>query len=73
LLDKASKIKKPSVRYRQIAKLRRIEGLLGIPYILIGQIGVPERLTQKLLSHFMLSGRQPLVLLFVGPSGTPED
>jgi hypothetical protein len=69
LLGKASKIKKPSVRYRQIAKLRRIEGLLGIPYRLIGQIGVTERLAQKLLSHFMVSGRQPLVLLFAGPSG----
>ena len=69
LLDKASKIKKPSIRYRQIAKLRSVEGLLGIPYTLIGQIGVTERLAQKLLSHFMVSGRQPLVLLFAGPSG----
>lgn len=68
-LERASKIKKPSVRHRQIAKRRNAEALLGIPYLLIGQTAAANRLLTKLLSHLMLPGKRPLVLVFAGPSG----
>lgn len=68
-LERASKIKKPSIRHRQIAKRRNAEALLGIPYLLIGQTAAANRLLTKLLSHLMLPGNRPLVLVFAGPSG----
>ncbi|KAK7429007.1 hypothetical protein QQZ08_004414 [Neonectria magnoliae] len=40
-LECATKIKKPSKKRRQIAKLKNAEGLLGVPYFLIGQSNAP--------------------------------
>ncbi|MCJ1360027.1 MAG: hypothetical protein MMC33_010030 [Icmadophila ericetorum] len=68
-LDRAAKTKKPSIRHRQIALRRNAEALLGIPYLLIGQTTAANRLMQKLLSHMMIPGKKPLVLVFAGPSG----
>lgn len=68
-LEKATKVKKPSIRQRQIAKLRKAEALLGIPYFLIGQKVAANILLKKLLSYLLLPSKRPLVLVFAGPSG----
>jgi hypothetical protein len=68
-LERAAKMKKPSVRHRQVALLRNAEPLLEIPYFLVGQAMAANRLLQKLLSYVMVSSRRPLVLVFAGPSG----
>ncbi|RDL35746.1 Uncharacterized protein BP5553_06358 [Venustampulla echinocandica] len=68
-LERAAKTKKPSIRHRQIALRRNAEALLGIPYFLIGQTVAANILLQKLLSHILIPGKRPLVLVFAGPSG----
>ncbi|KAL6873091.1 P-loop containing nucleoside triphosphate hydrolase protein [Trichoderma novae-zelandiae] len=68
-LDKSTKLKRPSTRRRQVARIKKCEGLLGIPYFLVGQGVATELLTQRLLTHLMMPTRQPLVLCFAGPSG----
>ena len=69
LLERSTKLKKASVRHRQVAKLRNAEPILGVPYFLIGQTIAASRLSQKLISHLMIPHRRPLVLIFAGPSG----
>lgn len=68
-LEKSTKLKPPSTKRRQIARLRNCQGLLGIPYFLIGQSVATELLIQRLLIHTMLPAKKPLVLCFTGPSG----
>ena len=68
-LERASKTKKPSLRQRQVAKLRNAEALLGISYFLIGQSIATTRLFQKLLNYMMVRTKRPLVMVFAGPSG----
>jgi hypothetical protein len=68
-LDKSTRLKPPSTKRRQIARLRNCQGLLGVPYFLIGQSVATELLIQRLLIHMMLPSKQPLVLCFAGPSG----
>jgi AAA domain (dynein-related subfamily) len=68
-LDKASKTKKPSQRYVQLAQRRNAEALLGLPYFLIGQTLASNLLLQRLLSHLIVPSKRPLVLVFAGPSG----
>ncbi|KAH0491273.1 hypothetical protein TgHK011_002710 [Trichoderma gracile] len=68
-LEKSTKLKRPSTRRRQVARTKGCEGLLGIPYFLVGQGVATELLTQRLLTHLMMPTRQPLVLCFAGPSG----
>jgi hypothetical protein len=68
-LEKASKLKKPSGRHKQLAERRNAEALLGLPYFLIGQTLASDLLLSKLLSHLVAPGKRPLVLVFAGPSG----
>ncbi|KAL7925147.1 P-loop containing nucleoside triphosphate hydrolase protein [Trichoderma austrokoningii] len=68
-LEKSTNLKPPSAKRRQIARLRQCQGLLGIPYFLIGQSVATELLIQRLLIHMMLPAKKPLVLCFAGPSG----
>ncbi|KAI3316621.1 P-loop containing nucleoside triphosphate hydrolase protein [Xylariaceae sp. AK1471] len=68
-LYRATKIKQPSQRHRQVARLKNAEPLLGIPFFLIGQTMASNRLLQKLLSHLIIPSKRPLVLVFAGPSG----
>ncbi|KAL7971787.1 P-loop containing nucleoside triphosphate hydrolase protein [Trichoderma sp. SZMC 28014] len=68
-LEKSTKLKPPSTKRRQIARLRNCQGLLGIPYFLVGQSVATELLIQRLLIHMMLPAKKPLVLCFAGPSG----
>ncbi|KAI8635425.1 P-loop containing nucleoside triphosphate hydrolase protein [Xylariaceae sp. FL1651] len=68
-LDRATKIKKASVRHRQVAELKKAKPILGVPYFLVGQGLASSRLLQKLLSHLVIPSKQPLVLAFAGPSG----
>lgn len=68
-LERAAKLKQPSIRHRFIAHRRNAEALLGIPYFLIGQTVAANRLLQKLLTHLVVVSKRPLVLVFAGPSG----
>lgn len=68
-LERASKTKKPSIRHKQIAKLRNAEAILGIPHFLIGQTMAANRLFQRLLNYMMVPSKRPLVMVFAGPSG----
>jgi len=68
-LEQASQTKKPSARDKQVALRKNAEGLLGIPYTLIGQTIAAERLLKKLLTHLLGGSKRPLVLVFSGPSG----
>lgn len=72
-LHRATKIKKPTIRERQVAKLRKASPLLGLPYFLIGQTAAAEMLRHQLVAYMLRDiarpGRRPLALLFAGPSG----
>ncbi|PTB67011.1 P-loop containing nucleoside triphosphate hydrolase protein [Trichoderma citrinoviride] len=68
-LEKSTKLKRPSTRRRQVARIKNCEGLLGIPYFLVGQGVATELLTQRLLTHLLMPTKRPLVLCFAGPSG----
>lgn len=68
-LDRATKIKKVSIRQRQVAELKKAEPILGIPYFLVGQTLASSRLLEILLSHLVVPKERPLVLAFAGPSG----
>lgn len=68
-LDKASQLKPPTVRHRQLTNLRNAEALLGVPHFLIGQTVAAEILLTTLLGHLVIPSRSPLVLVFAGPSG----
>ncbi|KAM0417257.1 hypothetical protein ACHAPT_012768 [Fusarium lateritium] len=68
-LERATKLKKPPRRQRQIAQLRKAERLLEVPYFLVGQSLATELLTKRLLTHLMMPSKEPLVLCFAGPSG----
>jgi len=68
-LWRSTLIKPPSVRDKQVARLKNADPLLGLPYFLIGQTLASERLLLKLLSHIMVPSKKPLVLVFAGPSG----
>ncbi|KAK7402960.1 hypothetical protein QQX98_011270 [Neonectria punicea] len=68
-LERATKIKKPSKKRTHIAQLKNAEGLLGVPYFLIGQSIAVKLLIQRLLSHLLLPTKQALVLYFARPSG----
>lgn len=68
-LERATKLKKPSRKRQQVARLRNAENLLGIPYFLVGQPVATDMLIQRLLTHLMMPTKRPLVLCFAGPSG----
>jgi hypothetical protein len=68
-LDKASKMKESSVRQVELARRRKAQGLLGLPYFLIGQSLAANFLVQNLLLHLAEARKRPLVLTFAGPSG----
>jgi hypothetical protein len=68
-LERAAKLKKATVRPRQVALRKKAEAILEIPYFLIGQTMASARLLQKLLSYIMIPSKRPLVLAFAGPSG----
>ena len=68
-LHTAAKMKQPTAIQRQVVKLRGAEHLFSIPYFLIGQTVAVNLLTKSLLSHLTLPSKEPLVLVFAGPSG----
>ncbi|KAH6876437.1 P-loop containing nucleoside triphosphate hydrolase protein [Thelonectria olida] len=68
-LDRAAKLKPPSLRHKQITKIKKATGLLGVPYFLIGQTIAVDLLIENLLAHLLMPTEQPLVLCFAGPSG----
>jgi ATP-dependent Clp protease ATP-binding subunit ClpA len=68
-LEKAATLRKPTPREIDLAQRRNAEGLLGIPYFLIGQSLASHLLLRKLLSHILSPSKRPLVMVFAGPSG----
>lgn len=70
-LERASRIQKPSLRQRQVAERYNAQGLLGLPYFLIGQSLATSKLLQTCINHLVnrTERRKPLVLVFAGPSG----
>jgi AAA domain (dynein-related subfamily) len=72
-LNRSTQVKKPSIREKQVAKLRKAEALLGIPYFLIGQTPAAAAMRHHLLSYMLRDAgrhtKKPLVLVFAGPSG----
>ncbi|KAM5350229.1 hypothetical protein ACJ41O_006734 [Fusarium nematophilum] len=68
-LERATEIKQPSKKRRQVVQRRNAQGLLGIPFFLVGQSIATELLTQRLVTHLMMPSKRPLVLCFAGPSG----
>ncbi|RSM04374.1 hypothetical protein CDV31_010076 [Fusarium ambrosium] len=68
-LERATKLKKPSRRQRQVAQRRKAEGLLRVQYVFVGQSVATEVLTKTLLTHLLMGSERPLVLCFAGPSG----
>ncbi|KAL7819969.1 P-loop containing nucleoside triphosphate hydrolase protein [Trichoderma gracile] len=69
-LEKSTKTKRPSAKRKQVARIKDCEGLLGLPYFLVGQNVATELLIQRLLTHLtMPPTKAPLVLCFAGPSG----
>jgi len=65
-LERATRIKKPSIRQKQVASRRGAENMLGIEYFLIGQASAAASLKTKLLSYMTLPSKRPLVLVFAG-------
>ncbi|KAI0436712.1 hypothetical protein F4803DRAFT_572010 [Xylaria telfairii] len=49
-LDRATKIKRPPVRHRQVTEWKKAEPMLGIPYFLVGQTLACSWLRQNLLT-----------------------
>lgn len=70
-LERASRTPKPSVRQKQVADRNGAQGLLGLPYFLIGQSLAANRLLQTCVNHLATrtERRKPLVIVFAGPSG----
>ncbi|KAK4099209.1 P-loop containing nucleoside triphosphate hydrolase protein [Parathielavia hyrcaniae] len=54
---------------KQLAQVHKASELLGIGYFLVGQTLASGLLTDRFLSYLAMPIRQPLVLLFAGPSG----
>ena len=68
-IDRASKLRKPSLRQKQIAHARDAGALLRVPFYLIGQVPAVNLLLRKLLVYLAFPPGKPLVLVFAGPSG----
>ncbi|KAF2797999.1 P-loop containing nucleoside triphosphate hydrolase protein [Melanomma pulvis-pyrius CBS 109.77] len=68
-LWKASKLRRPNSRKRQVAVRKNAEGVLEVPYFLIGQTTASDRVLRRLLNHILIPSTRPLVLVFAGPSG----
>ncbi len=68
-LHRSSRLAKPTGRQRDVAARNDATALFGIPYFLIGQSAAMELLTQSFLHAMLRRQKQPLVLVFAGPSG----
>ena len=69
LLWKASHVRKPATRTKQVADANGMSGLLELPYYLIGQDHAAKVVMQRIVSHVMLQKNTPLTMVFAGPSG----
>ena len=68
-LNKANHLKPPKARVKQVAATYNISLLLTVPYLIVGQnIGTRVALS-RLFGHFALNKKNPLVMVFTGPSG----
>jgi hypothetical protein len=66
LLNKASKLPSPSTKLKQVARTLCYEPLMHVPYNLIGQDATVQELTNAVLTHGLLGGKKPLILIFAG-------
>jgi hypothetical protein len=68
-LYRSSKLAKPTGRQKDVAARNDSTDLFAIPYFLIGQSTATELLTKSFLHYMLRRQKQPLVLVFAGPSG----
>lgn len=68
-LAKAAMLKMTTVRMKQLAKAHKVTALLEVPYLLVGQLPATTMVLSKVIGHLALCAKNPLVLLFAGPSG----
>jgi hypothetical protein len=68
-LYRSSKLVKPTGRQKDVAARNDSTDLFAIPYFLIGQSAATELLTKSFLHYMLRRQKQPLVLVFAGPSG----
>ncbi|RDL36710.1 uncharacterized protein BP5553_06062 [Venustampulla echinocandica] len=68
-LHQASRLPKPTERQKQVARRNGSENLFGVPYFMIGQRAAVQMLQKHLLHYMLMPRKDPLVLVFAGPSG----
>jgi hypothetical protein len=66
LLNKAVKLPVHSARRKQVATEFHYERLFQVPFKLIGQDSAVQEVTTAILTHSLLGGRKPLILVFAG-------
>ncbi|KAI0196354.1 P-loop containing nucleoside triphosphate hydrolase protein [Astrocystis sublimbata] len=69
LLDRAARVKPVSERKRILARKKNAVALLGLNLLIIGQEMAVDSLKSMLLHHIGMASKEPVVLLFAGPSG----
>lgn len=68
-LDKSTKVPKTTGRVKMVVTRKKMEPLLAVPYLLIGQIPACSLLRTNLVSHTLLRNKKPLTLVFAGTNG----
>jgi hypothetical protein len=66
LLNKAVKLPVHSARRKQVATEFHYERLFQVPFKLIGQDAAVQEVTTAILTHSLLGGTKPLILVFAG-------
>jgi hypothetical protein len=66
LLNKAAKLPAPSPRRKQVATALQYEPLFQVPFNLVGQDLAVQEFTTAVLTHRLLGGRKPLIVIFAG-------
>jgi hypothetical protein len=68
-LYRSTKLPKPTGRQKDVAARHNSTDMFGIPYFLVGQNAATELLTKNIFHYMLRRQKQPLVLVFAGPSG----
>lgn len=68
-LDRASKLREQTARERQVLRITNAEALLCVPYFVAGQRFAFEAVLRNVMRHNIQDAKQPLVMMFAGPSG----
>ncbi|KAF2117303.1 P-loop containing nucleoside triphosphate hydrolase protein [Lophiotrema nucula] len=68
-LHRSSKLARPTGRQKDVAARHNSMDLFAVPYFLIGQSAATELLTKSFMHYMLRRQKQPLVVVFAGPSG----